>query len=145
MSCVSTQIAQENLKLKDKHHTKLGEMTVKTISSLANSENTTNQELVTHQTNCSAADVISSFPIWPPPPLHSPPRAYIAHAEHGCRVCQCTWETLWKISPHLGRVDSDGLATAQRRAALWVSLLFQWMQGTDVLKCGALQSGDPAA
>lgn len=54
-------------------------------------------------------------------------------------------ETLWKISPHLGRVDSDGLAAAQRRAALWVSLLFQWMQGADVLKCGALQSSDPAA
>lgn len=42
-------------------------------------------------------------------------------------------------------MDSDGLATAQRRTALWVSLLFQWMQGADVLKCGALQSSNPAA
>lgn len=40
-------------------------------------------------------------------------------------------------------MDSDGLAAAQRRAALWVSLLFQWMQGADVLECGALQSSDP--
>lgn len=42
-------------------------------------------------------------------------------------------------------MDSDGLAAAQRQAALWVSLLFQWMQGADVLKCGALQSSNPKA
>lgn len=49
-------------------------------------------------------------------------------------------DLLWKLSSHLGRVDSDGLASAQRRPALWVSSLLQEKQGSDALKCGSFQS-----
>lgn len=49
-------------------------------------------------------------------------------------------DLLWKLSSHLGRVDSDGLASAQRRSALWVSSLLQEKQRADALKCGGFQS-----
>ncbi len=37
-------------------------------------------------------------------------------------------------------MDSDGLALAQRRPALWVSSLLQEKQRADALKCGGFQS-----
>lgn len=126
------------------HQTKLGQTTGKKVSDFAklwepNYPGTCDSPniLLSHRRDLLLSNTASA--------VLSLTRTYIAHREHGCRVCRSTWESLWKISPHLGRVDSDGLARAQRRAALWVSLLFQWMQGADVLKCGALQSSNPAA
>lgn len=67
------------------------------------------------------------------------PSPSIPHTEQGCWG-RSSADLLWKLSPHLGRVDSDGLAPAQRRPALWVSSLLQEKQGADALKCGGFQS-----